>query len=300
MAAVSTFDLLTGKDFLTAFGYGSMAAAIATLAGFASRRSGRSAAPVGGLGLAVAAALALGRVIDVPAEVWSGVVLLAVGAALGSLTESFPVLVMGVVPGAWIMAFQLQLPGPRWVSALVFGALVGGVPLAADFDRRYRDAGFGPALLALAVAGLFFTVPDTETAVVLLGVAVPIGVAGWPLRAVSLGAPGVAMSLGIFVWVAAVGGQARPASVIGAVAALGLLVAEPLGRRLLRTDVTVIDDLAADPSGALVVGAAQFLLVFVASRVAGLRSDPLAATTIAFGLLVVASWLTGRRGRVPT
>ena len=44
----------------------------------------------------------------------------------------------------------------------------------------------------ITVFGVYATVPDTELVRPLVGVAIPLALAGWPLRAARLGAGGVA------------------------------------------------------------------------------------------------------------
>jgi hypothetical protein len=58
-------------------------------------------------------------------------------------------------------------------------------------------------LLAITLVGLFYTVPDTGDAVVLLGVALPVAALGWPWVVARLGAGGSFAIAGLLAWVAA-------------------------------------------------------------------------------------------------
>ena len=120
-------------------------------------------------------------------------------------------------------------------AAAVAAALVAGA-LLTDFDRRRRD-GLALPLWAVTVAGVWATVPDVEAAVVVLGAGPPPALLGWPgplARGglVTLGLAGSLASAGLLVWVVATDGAARPGSMVGGLACLGVLAVEPVARRL--------------------------------------------------------------------
>lgn len=161
----------------------------------------------------------------------------------------------------------LEVRGPCAVGTM--SACVVTAPLLLGATRVIdRRALLGCMLLA--VAGLFFCVPDTEEALLLAGVAAPFALAipfAPPVRPVGAAAFAVA-----FAWVAATGGRARPGSSIAALACLGVLVVAPIVARR-GTNLGVRELLGV-----------QLLTVFVAARV--IPHDPPFVT-----LLCQCAWL---------
>jgi len=193
-------------------------------------------------------------------------------------------------------------PAPALPAVAAGAAAVAAGALLADFDRHRRDGLTWP-LWAVTVAGVWATVPDVESAVVVLGAALPPALLGWPSPLarrgpVALGVAGALAAAGLLVWVVATDGAARPGSIVGGLACLGVLAAEPLARRLGGRG-------AGDRSlPAPVLVAAHLALVAVAARVVGRRETvaealPLAAAELAVALaLAVAAWRrTARRVR---
>jgi hypothetical protein len=245
----------------------------------------RPAAPLPVAGLALAAAALASIAIDgtVPVPVAVGVAgLAAVTAAASATALGAPATAVLCLPFAWMVAVHGGLPPTTWIRGLVIvGASVGGALVAAA-DQRWEHDAIGPPLFMLSAVGVYLTVPDTEEAAALLGAALPLAVLGWPWRRVRLGQPGAAAATGVLCWVGAVGGQGRPASIVGALACLALLVGVPAAQswrparraRPLR------------PAEVVAVGAAHLGLVYVAARVAGLRTDVAEATAIAVVVLI--------------
>lgn len=230
-----------------------------------------------------------------------GVVALAVGLAAAGRRRLAPVagvlFAVAVVTGVQLTVGLPgePVPGP-WlalVAALVAAAVA--VPLA-DFDARWRHRGLGPVLLPVSLLGVYATVPDTEMALVALGAALPLSLLGWPVALASWGRAGAWAVAGSLVWVTASGGVGRASAVVGGVASLGLLAVEPIARRLHPGRRSVLTRLPEGRLGAPVAAAAQLVLVYVASRVAGTRPSvasaaavALAATVVAVALAVVAT-----------
>src|SRR5690606_32918712 len=118
---------------------------------------------------------------------------------------------------------------------------------AADLDRAAgRGAsragagvqpapGVGPVLVAVTVAGVYLTVPDTEMATVLLGAALPAAALGWPFAWGRLGGGGALATVAVVAWTVALDGRGRLGSVVGGVACLGLLA--QIGRASCRERV---------------------------------------------------------------
>jgi hypothetical protein len=134
----------------------------------------------------------------------------------------------------------------------------------------------------VSIVGLYATVPDTELVLVLLGAAIPITLLAWPRVRARLGAGGAYASIGLFLWIATLEGAGRPGSTVGGVAALALLVTEPVGRLLAPR--LAVDWLPRRSSPGRVNGGtlvlAQALLAAYAARVAGLVDDPLLAVIL--------------------
>lgn len=191
------------------------------------------------------------------------------------------------VPGAVLVALAGGLPGVGWIRLLVaVGASVGAALVAEGADRWERTA-VSPLLLAVSTIGVYLTVPDTEEAAALVAVALVVAVLAWPLGLVTLGGGGAAATTVLVCWVAGVGGAARPSSIIGAIASLGLLVGHPVARSALRRRAPVV----VPPTDPVAVGqlvASHLAVVLLASRVAGLREGAAEATALAVVALVAA------------
>jgi hypothetical protein len=245
-------------------------------------RRPRLVVPVGGLLIAGGFALGLAASSGLPANLVVGVGLLAVAgyvAHRGSVHWlAAPALAL---PGALVLIVDLGPSPPAWVAPVTVAAVVVACPLVADFERRFSPAGWPMALYAVSVVGVYFTVPDTERAVVLLGVAIPLVFVAWPIVLAPLGPSGSYAAIGVLLWVAATESRGRGASLIGAVGCLGLLVAEPLARALGRGRYTLLGALPRRTWSFVTVGALQLGLVYIASRVAGLR------TSVAEAVLIV-------------
>jgi hypothetical protein len=201
-------------------------------------RVGRgTAAPVAGLLIAVGALIGLNHVAvgptqpdALPSAVAVGVSILAV-AGLISTTSRAPALVVVVAAAG---AFEIAtggLPPVTWLRTLVVVVVpVAGMAMAS-FDRRWNNAGAGPVLFSLSIAGVYVTVPETLHVSVVLGVAAPVAVLGVS-RLTGLGSAGAYALAGLFAWSAAIDGAARPSSIVGALGCLGLLFIDPVARRL--------------------------------------------------------------------
>ncbi|MBA3956419.1 MAG: hypothetical protein H0X58_07125 [Acidimicrobiia bacterium] len=122
--------------------------------------------------------------------------LVVVGAGVAALsqTERLP---DGLAPGlgalllgAWLTASTTDLPEVGWIRVLVLASAVVGGTLLSDFDSRWCRRGLGPVLLAVSMLGIYATVPDTEQALVVLGLALPLALTSWPWPVASLGVAG--------------------------------------------------------------------------------------------------------------
>jgi hypothetical protein len=290
--AASTLGLFTEARFLTGLSYGVAGMVAAAAVRLAWPKNRDKPLPIAGLLVTVAALASLSATRSVPASVW-------IGASLGSLaglaaSTTGPVLgIPAAIPGAWLLAFHGDPSGEAWIRWFILGAIVLAAPLVADFDGRHGAKGFGPPLFTLAVLGVFFAVPDTEEATVLLGVTLPFAILGWPRSVASLGGAGAGAAVCVLVWVIAQGGHARPGTIVAATACLGILVAEPLGVFIAGRRNSILGRLPPGAETGIVVGSAQLLVVFLASRVAGGQSEVWKASLIAGLLIAITAWLAG-------
>ncbi len=209
------------------------------------------------------------------------------------------VALVAAVPGAVILG---GAAGPNntlwWIPAFTVGATLIGGTLLVDYDTANTGSGLAPILLAMTALGAWTTVPDTEQILVVAGVFLPIALLGLPVTRITEGA-GAYGVVGLLVWVATVGGRGRPGAVIGAVACLGILLAEPIARRIWRgRAVTPRHAATARGIGALVVHAGVVLL---AARFAGFvqPADTAVGLSAVVLLLGVAAMVLVLRPRRP-
>jgi hypothetical protein len=175
----------------------------------------------------------------------------------------------------------------------------------ASFDRRWRELGLLPALLAVTAVGIWATVPDVEAALVLLGAAVPLTLLGWPGplagRRPAPAAFGIAGSVAVaavLAWTVATGGVGRSGSVVGGLACLGLLAVEPAVRLLDPRRRSPLDPLERRPGLAVAALATQLVLVALAARVVGRPERAATALVLAaleLGLALAAGTVLARR-----
>jgi hypothetical protein len=243
--------------------------------------------PIGGALYSAAVLIVLFVEFDVKLAVIAGCVVMVAGVMLG--TEIWE-RALGALPGA-AMVVYLGEAGSRAAGVVVVLAIAIGAALVVDFDRSFRRTGIALPLLAGSVFGVLVTVPDTERAFALVAVALPLIFLGWPRPVASLG-PGVAAAIGAIGWVSGLAGQARPGAAIGALAALGLMLGEPIGRRIAGSRPSALLRLAgAGPLRSLIIVAVHGVLVFGATRIAGLQHGALAAIALSAPFLIVGALL---------
>jgi hypothetical protein len=217
----------------------------------------------------------------------------AIAAALaemaGRVDGRMPVVALASVPGTIIVAGSV--PGvPSWMRVVV--ALVGaeGGALLADFDRRHARLGVAAVCLLLTAGGIYAAVPDTEAARALVGVAVVLAWCGWPFPIARIGFGGSVAVATTTAWVIIDGGRGRPGSIIGAAAALGVVLLEPVVRYVFGAAAE-----ARRPShmfvGARLV-AVQLATALAAARFVGLTRSASAALARTAVLAPIAFVLT--------
>ena len=286
LEAFSPTQPLHRVEFLYGIRYGVGALALGGIAGGLSLWKRGKPVPIVGYLVSAAALAALVRTSQVTGDELIGFALLGVAGLLGDLFETpAGVTALLAFPGAWVIAARTDVPAIPWILWLVLGSIVVGGIAVADFDRRFRDTGAGPVLLAITLVGIYYTVPDTEQALALLGAGLPILLLGWPRPLASIGRGGAFLLLGVIAWVSALGGIGRPSSIVGALSCMGLLVIEPVAYTLTLRHSSFFE--GAKAWIIFPVAVAHLGLVFFAARVAGVRPSVNIATSI-----VVATFST--------
>jgi len=206
-----------------------------------------------------------------------------------------------VVPGIAVTVEAMHLADRStvvWPTVIVASVLAA---LVADADESLAGSAVGPPLLAVSIFGMYVTIPETGQILPVLVVAVPIALVGAPLCLARLGAAGSGAIIALLAAVVAEGGQARAASIVGGLAAVGVLALEPVARRLVPGAPAWPADWRSPRI--LALAALQVVIVLVMSRVAGLRDDLEGATVIAVvtGVLGLAALVVMLRDveRVP-
>jgi len=198
---------------------------------------------------------------------------------------------VAAIPGAIVVGTVfLEVLRPE-IVAFVVVAIVFSAPLVASFDERYHTSTVAMPLMAVSFVGVFFTIPDTEEAIVAVGVALPFALIGPPGRIAHLGGPGAFVSTGILVWVVASGGFSRPGSLILGTASLGLLVAEPVARRVRAAQLTRSHRLLG--LGVFGVGAVIAVQVVIGLTMSRLTSFAGSGTLVAAGTAALVLVLAG-------
>jgi len=288
------------QEVRDAFELGSVATLALALMGVAvSTRARRQPFPLGGAVIAVGALWSIAANRHVPAAVLVGVI--GIGA-VAALAHAPPVSLWHctilALPFASLIGFQGELVTEVWARALVSGAIAVGSMLVADFDDTWRSETAGLTLFVVSALGVYATVPDTELVGAVLGASLPLLLIGWPVRVASLGRVGGAAATALLLWAGAAGGGGRPASIVAVVVCLGLLVGVPIGTTLLPRAANRFGRVPPTPL-VLALIAAHAVIVLTAARVAGQRTDALAAAALG-ALIGVAAVLIGAVFRPPS
>jgi hypothetical protein len=237
--------------------------------------------PVFGLVLGASFAFAIGYTIDRTGPFTSGPTRtppgLVLGLALLGVVELVPYFrrrpsaaVALSIPAAIAIAAHGELAGPSWLRWVVGTTIVVGGWLAQETDRRSRVDGLLPVLFAITAVGMYYTLPDTEESLVLMGVLLPMAATAWLLRVRSLGAGGVRIAVAICAWTVAAGGVWRDTAIIGGIGSLGVIAGAPVAPYLnLRVRPIAMPSTWRLPA----VSAIHLAAVYVASRVAGTATD---------------------------
>jgi hypothetical protein len=310
MAAAEFLAAIAPDDFLgpifesRAFAVGLVYGCIAFLATGIVAAVRRSTTEGGGLAFACAVPLgvrdAFGtEVINLGLIV--ALALLAIGGALGMRMRSrvssrwyasFGRTVVALLPGAAVLTLSFPAESPSWLRyAAGAGTLLTGA-LVHDFDATQGPQGAPFVFLAVATVGVYYTVPDTELPLVMLGVALPLVLISAPQPLRRLGPAGTAAAMGVFAWVVVVGGRGRPGSVIAGFATLGILLVEPLGRRVPKSTLALARRRKQPPPDRwlaviAVAALAQLFLNAFCATIAGRETDAALAALMVLPALVL-------------
>lgn len=235
----------------------------------------------------VAGLVGLGVADQLPVALVVGLALLAGGELLAG-DEGWCRRTLWLVAGAVVVGASLPAGWPFWMRAVAAAVAALGGSLTVATNRAAPRV--TPALFAISAVGIYFCVPDTESAAVLVG-ALVVG-AAWIFVPRARAAVGVSALTGLLAWVAADGGVGRAGSVVGGVACLGVLLlpiarASPMTRPLPPRGWRLVTLLGV-----------QAALVAYESRVAGAEAGggaALALSVPAFALAAAALLLLDRR-----
>lgn len=284
-------DVMCRESFQTGLWVGlAVALPVATFV-LLLRRHQRPVA-VGGaaFGLAVVLGAAVADLLTRPVLLVAGLLLLGAGGTLWASRRTRVVVALVLLaPGAFLVS-RAAAAEPHFIRPLVFVVTVIGGMAAAAWPRWAAMRPAGPLVLLVTFGGVYTCVPDTEHAVLAVGVALAFAWTGWPLRIVTIDAGGAAVCVGLVAWIAGVDGAARGSSVVGAMACIGVLAVVPvlrgLGDRV---------ELEPGPRGELLstlgIVAIQLGLVAVCSRVAGFAGSAAVAGVIAVATLGAAAFV---------
>lgn len=218
-----------------------------------------------------------------------------VGAAqlLGAPRRIYP---LSAFPGALLLAIGTTVTEFTWVRVMFALLIPVAGYLLTDFELRHEGLGLGVIYFNLAILGVFGAIPDTEWAVAIVAVAFPLTFLGWPKVAASIGPMGGYLAVAVLLWVAAHGGDPRPASIIGSAACLGLLLLEPIIIAINPRAMRVSRWVRHNWLGALVASIPQFMLILICSRVAARFTNPFPALVVvafAYGAVLVVGLQAG-------
>lgn len=175
----------------------------------------------------------------------------------------------------------------------------GGAVLAVGLSTPRllaRTAFWVPRVLfALAVLGVWGTVPDTEHARVLMGVTAALLVLGFGHAQSPVSRPGLMLAIVVLAYVVLVDGWPRDSSIVGALGSLGMLVVAPVTLGVQAMLAERGNEHGRPPrwiEGWSLV-ATQVPLVILSGRIAGQAGSALSAAAILLAscLVVAAVWL---------
>lgn len=284
--------VLSSREFLSALPLAGVILGIGI--GLLVLRRRFPAAPIGGLAFAAAAVFGLQSTPVVSDPLLTAIAAFAVAGLIRDAIAVPPYAqVILALPGAWLVATALPFTDPAWLVPFAVAFLAVGAPLLAAFDRLQVRPPLGPIVLAICIGAAFLVLPDTEEVLVLLPIAAAIGLCGWPLASLRLGAAGSYVALAVVLAVASWDGRGRPASIIGVVATFTV----PIVWAAL---VATVDRMqpAATTARRLVLTALHLVVAIVAARVVGIGASVpgaavLGAVTVTVTTAVLVAFAAG-------
>lgn len=213
--------------------------------------------------------------------------LMAIGGGLRAAAQHAPDSRSVLLPLGWLLilvgagfstSLAFEYSNSFFVPATLIVAIGTGWALSAWEDGPHRSS-LGP-LFAISAFGIWTTVPDTDLARILVGIAIPMAFATLPPFGARIsGAGGFALAAAV-AWLPLWGGDQRTGSVIGAWACIGMIALLPAAMRL-RPGLRI----ATWQLFALHIGG-----VLVSARLIGFRDR---ATIAALGVGLLAASMLG-------
>lgn len=180
---------------------------------------------------------------------------------------------------AWAGVLRTNPASPAWSIPAVAVTVVTAAFSFQSLMRRMQAWAAGAAF-ALWALGVWGTVPDTERAMVTMGVTAALVLCLWPRFRIRVGWEGILLAASVLGFVTIADGAARPVSIVGALGMVGMPLAAAIASSRLRPQKHL-------PPFWFV--GAMAMHVIVCGRVAGQLFDLLGALTI----VVLSALLTG-------
>lgn len=296
MAPERVLEPLAEASFRSGLLIGGIVLIIGILVALAWRWRHDGPLPGAGLLFATAGAVVLHQVGQPVSGLATGLLALAAAGLVADVAPRARVaLPLLALPGALVVATTVEV-GQDWAPWAIGATIALGGALVAAFDAGPgAPRRLGPGMMAVSLVGVFLTVPETEEALPVLGATLPLALLGWPSGLATLGAGGALSATGLLAWTVGQGGAFRDSAIVGGLACLGLLVAEPVGRRLSRSARSASARSVARnaPHWALIaVLAVHAAVVVVAARVAGVGDDLGSAVALAVVALFAGTGLS--------
>jgi hypothetical protein len=271
-------EILQSSYFLWGLALGGLA--LIGVRGNEAVRTGDDPLPIGGVLIAAASMGAASLAGDLPSAVWIGVGVIVLLTLMVENLDGSPIVIAAAsIPGAVVVALAGSSE-PAWVRLVVVVSIPIIGFLINDFESRYGGHGLGVIYFGLAALGTFLAVPDTEWVRTLFAVALPISFLAWPRVLVTVGPAGAYAAGAVFALFTSEGGTGRPASVIGALACLGLLLIEPVLFRARPQIDLLRAQLLGGPMSVLIAAVPQFAIVLVNSRIAAHYFSPIRSAAV--------------------
>lgn len=271
MNPATLLELLSRPEFLAGAGWGAVAAVLLLIA---SRWV--DPAPMWGPAVAAAAFLPFAGVEDFGWNLPLGLVLVVGGGLV--LTVARTLGRTFVFAGTLILVTDPLFPDDLWIRAGTLAFVLAGGWAIGWVDNAAGHTGLPALMFAVSVFGVWAGVPDTEFASILMGVILLTVFMAWPRTRAQIGSGG-GYALTFMLAIAIVlGGAARPPSIVGGWAVLGLFWVVPwVAIRLAQRRWAVF--------------AVHVVVMVVTARIAGLNPQVMWAVVIAGIALVIGAVL---------